>query len=161
MIARSTVRSIGLPIVIGNVGSVCPKSTPNASGIFGCPSLMIFVIAQLRGISDYAALLAIFGLNFSMILFGWLQEKYSQTDNGNWLPFIFGCIAGIIPWLIVAIQLFSPKGPSGASAPGFVYGNNGDKIDKEKLVEMFKQLSFSQGENVEPSYDSTSFIEIK
>jgi hypothetical protein len=85
-------------------------------------SLMIFLIAQLNGISDYAALLAIFGVNVSMILFGWLQEKYAQPGDGQWLPFIFGCIAGIVPWLIVVTQLFSPKGPANASAPGFVYG---------------------------------------
>lgn len=85
-------------------------------------SLMIIVIAQLNGISDYAALLAIFGVNLSMILFGWLQEKYTKPGDGNWLPFSFGCIAGIIPWIIVVIQLFSPGGPSGISAPGFVYG---------------------------------------
>jgi hypothetical protein len=85
-------------------------------------SVMIYLIAQINGISDYAALLAIFGVNVSMILFGWLQEKYANPGDGQWLPFIFGCIAGIIPWIIVAVQLFSPGGPSGASAPGFVYG---------------------------------------
>lgn len=85
-------------------------------------SVMIFVIAQLNGISDYAALLAIFGVNVSMILFGWLQEKYTQPGDGQWLPFIFGCIAGIIPWIIIVIQLLSPSGPAGATAPGFVYG---------------------------------------
>ena len=85
-------------------------------------SIMIFLIAQLNGISDYAALLAIFGVNVSMILFGWLQEKYTQPGDGQWLPFIFGCIAGIIPWLIIVIQLLSPGGPAQASAPGFVYG---------------------------------------
>lgn len=84
-------------------------------------SVMIFVIAQLNGITDYAALLAIFGVNVSMILFGWLQEQYTMPGDGQWLPFIFGCIAGIIPWLIFVIQLLSPKGPSDASAPGFVY----------------------------------------
>lgn len=83
---------------------------------------MIFVIAQLNGISDYAALLAIFGVNVSMILFGWLQEKYAEPGDGQWLPFIFGCIAGIIPWIIILIQLLTPKGPVGTSAPGFVYG---------------------------------------
>ena len=46
-------------------------------------SIMIFVIAQLNGISDYAALLAIFGVNVSMILFGWLQEKYNQPGDGQ------------------------------------------------------------------------------
>lgn len=84
-------------------------------------SVMIFLIAQINGISDYATLLAIFGVNVSMILFGWLQEKYAQPGDGQWLPFIFGCIAGIIPWIIIAIQLFSPGGPTGATAPGFVY----------------------------------------
>ncbi len=85
-------------------------------------SVMIFLIAQLNGISDYAALLAIFGVNVSMILFGWLQEKYAQPGDGQWLPFIFGCIAGIIPWIIIVIQLISPNGPDGTTAPGFVYG---------------------------------------
>ena len=85
-------------------------------------SIMIILIAQLNGISEYSALLAIFGVNVSMILFGWLQEKYTQPGDGQWLPFIFGCIAGIIPWIIVVIQLLSPSGPSGVSPPGFVYG---------------------------------------
>ena len=85
-------------------------------------SVMIFVIAQLNGISDYAALLAIFGVNVSMILFGWLQEHYNKPGDKHWLPFIFGCIAGIIPWLIILIQLLTPNGPAGTSAPGFVYG---------------------------------------
>lgn len=85
-------------------------------------SVMIFVIAQLNGISDYAALLAIFGVNVSMILFGWLQEKHTSPGDGQWLPFIFGCIAGVIPWIIIVIQLLSPGGPAGASPPGFVYG---------------------------------------
>lgn len=84
-------------------------------------SVMIFVIAQLNGISDYAALLAIFGVNVSMILFGWLQEKYAEPGDGQWLPFIFGCIAGSVPWIIFAIQLLTPSGPPNTSAPGFVY----------------------------------------
>jgi len=84
-------------------------------------SIMIFLIAQLNGISDYAALLAISGVNVSMILFGWLQEKYAQPGDGQWLPFIFGCIAGIIPWIIFVVQLLTPGGPSETTAPGFVY----------------------------------------
>lgn len=84
-------------------------------------SLMIFLIAQLNGISDYATLLAIFGVNVSMILFGWLQEKYTKPGDGQWLPFIFGCIAGVIPWVIIVMQLVSLNGPAGTSAPGFVY----------------------------------------
>lgn len=85
-------------------------------------SLMIFLIAQITGISDYAALIGIVGVNASMILFGWLQEKYVKPGSGDWLPFIFGCIAGIIPWVIVLISVISPNSPSDATPPGFVYG---------------------------------------
>jgi hypothetical protein len=85
-------------------------------------SVMIVLIAQITGISDVTALLAIFGVNASMILFGWLQEKYEQPGNGGWLPYIFGCITGAVPWLAVLIYVLAPNNPSDASAPGFVYG---------------------------------------
>lgn len=85
-------------------------------------SLMIYVIAQLCGVNDYAALLAIVGTNVSMILFGWLQEKYIEPGSGQWLPFIFGCIAGVVPWVIILVQLLTPGGTAQTSAPGFVYG---------------------------------------
>lgn len=85
-------------------------------------SIMILLIAMISGISNYAALLAVFGVNLSMILFGWLQEKFTNPGDGQWLPFIFGCIAGVTPWIIVLIQLLSPGGPSGINPPGFVYG---------------------------------------
>ena len=85
-------------------------------------SLMILLIAQITGISDYGALIGIVGVNASMILFGWLHEKYVKTGSGDWLPFIFGCIAGIAPWLIVLVSVISPSSTSDASPPGFVYG---------------------------------------
>ncbi|GAA4372465.1 heliorhodopsin HeR [Nocardioides caricicola] len=84
-------------------------------------SLMIVLIAQLTGISDVAALLALFGVNASMILFGWLQEHYEQPGGGGWLPFVFGCVAGVVPWLAIGVYLFSPGSVSSAEAPGFVY----------------------------------------
>ena len=58
-------------------------------------SVMIVLIAQICGIADVAAIVSIFGVNASMILFGWLQEKYEEPGNGGWVPFIFGCIAHI------------------------------------------------------------------
>lgn len=85
-------------------------------------SLMILLIAQITGISDYGALIGIVGVNASMILFGWLHERYVKPGSGDWLPFIFGCIAGIVPWLIVLISVLSPNSPSDATPPGFVYG---------------------------------------
>lgn len=84
-------------------------------------SLMMVVIAQLVGIADVTALLAIAGVNAAMILFGWLQEKYEQPGGGGWLPFGFGCIAGVVPWLAVLVYTIAPGSPSAAEPPGFVY----------------------------------------
>ena len=85
-------------------------------------SIMIIVILQLNGTADYIALLGIFGVNVAMILFGWLQERYTTPGDGDMLPFWFGCLAGAIPWIAVALSLVSPKGPPEAIVPGFVYG---------------------------------------
>jgi hypothetical protein len=85
-------------------------------------SVMMVLIAQIVGISDAAALIAIFGVNASMILFGWLQERYETPGSGGWLPFVFGCIAGIVPWLAVALYVIAPGSTTGAEPPAFVYG---------------------------------------
>lgn len=83
-------------------------------------SIMIVLIALITGISDVAALVAIFGVNVSMILFGLLQEKYQNPGDGGMLPFWLGCIAGITPWLAIGIYLVSPGAPN--EVPTFVYG---------------------------------------
>lgn len=85
-------------------------------------SVMIVLIAAIVGITDIAALLAMFGVNTSMILFGWLQEKYETPGSGGWLPFIFGCIAGAVPWLIILIYVVAPGSASEVEPPAFVYG---------------------------------------
>ena len=84
-------------------------------------SIMIVLITQIVGIFDVAAIIAIFGVNVSMILFGWLQEKYVEPGGGL-LPFWFGCIAGIVPWIIIVIFVIAPGSSSGNETPGFVYG---------------------------------------
>ena len=85
-------------------------------------TIMIIVILQLNGTADYIALMGIAGVNVSMILFGWLQEKYTTPGGGDLLPFWFGCIAGIVPWLASLANILSPKGPAESTTPGFVYG---------------------------------------
>ena len=87
---------------------------------FFSSSIMIVLIAQITGISDIAALLAIFGINASMILFGALQEKYEKPGRPSWLPFWFGSFAGIIPWIAIVIYVIAPG--LTVSPPGFVYG---------------------------------------
>ena len=85
-------------------------------------SVMIVLIAQICGVTDVVAIVSIFGVNASMILFGWLQEKYETPGNGGWLPFIFGCIAGIVPWLGLLFYVLAIGGPGNTKAPAFVYG---------------------------------------
>jgi hypothetical protein len=82
-------------------------------------SVMIVLIALLTGISDVAALIALFGVNASMIFFGAIQEKY-ERPGGSLLPFWLGCVAGAIPWIAIGFYLFTPG--SAAQPPGFVYG---------------------------------------
>jgi hypothetical protein len=88
---------------------------------FFSSSLMIVLISMITGVSDVGALLAIFGVNASMILFGLLMEKYETPGRPSWLSFWFGTFAGIIPWVIVALYVLTP-GVDGPTPPGFVYG---------------------------------------
>lgn len=83
-------------------------------------SVMVVLIAMLTGLSDVSALIAIFGVNASMILFGWLVERDHEPGERGWgLPFTFGSIAGIVPWIAIGLYLWSPT--TEASAPSFVF----------------------------------------
>ena len=88
---------------------------------FFSSSVMIVIIAMLVGIYDIASLLLIFFLNGMMILFGWMMELHNQTTSKtNWTSFYFGCIAGIVTWIAIAIYLFGAGGGDN-KAPSFVY----------------------------------------
>ena len=80
---------------------------------------MIVLIAMLVGINDIAALVALVGVNASMIGFGWMQERYEAPGAGLG-PFWIGCVAGSIPWIAITIYLIGPGADQ--HAPGFVYG---------------------------------------
>jgi Heliorhodopsin len=81
-------------------------------------SLMAVLIALLPGISDAAALIAIFGANVAMIFFGLLQEHY-EWPGGRLLPFWLGSVVGVFPWLAIGVYL-AGIGTEGRP-PGFVY----------------------------------------
>ena len=82
-------------------------------------SIMIVLIAMLVGINDVAALVALVGVNASMIGFGWMQERY-EAPGRSLGPFWIGCVAGIVPWAAIAVYLVGPGADQ--HAPGFVYG---------------------------------------
>ena len=84
-------------------------------------SVMIIVIAMLVGVYDLSSLILIFFLNMMMILFGLMMELHNQTTKKtDWTSYIFGCIAGIIPWVVIALYLFG-SGDGENKAPDFVY----------------------------------------
>lgn len=83
-------------------------------------SIMIFLIAQLTGVTDFNALVTIFALNASMILFGALQEKYEKPGTKKLLPFIFGSMVGVVPWFAVVLNTLQPGSTNDAETPGFV-----------------------------------------
>ncbi|MFA6908281.1 MAG: heliorhodopsin HeR [Patescibacteria group bacterium] len=84
-------------------------------------SVMMVVISMLVGVYDLGSLLLVFFINAGMILFGWIMELHNQTTKKtDWTSYIFGCIMGAIPWVIVAINLFS-AGEGDNKAPTFVY----------------------------------------
>jgi hypothetical protein len=84
-------------------------------------SWMVVLIAMLTGVYDLSTLILIFGINAMMILFGWMMELHNQTTKTtDWTSFIFGSIAGIFPWIVIALYLFN-AGEGENKAPDFVY----------------------------------------
>lgn len=85
-------------------------------------SIMIVLIALLVGIYDFSTLLLLFGLNASMNLFGLVMEQINQDRKEvNWLPYIFGCIAGIIPWIVIFLHFQGAIASADIEVPSFVY----------------------------------------
>jgi len=86
-------------------------------------SVMVVLIGLLAGIDQITAVIALFGVNAAMILFGLVMEQVNvgrKPEDVNWTPFIFGCIAGAVPWIAITAQL-AISSSKGANAPGFVY----------------------------------------
>ena len=85
-------------------------------------SLMVVLIGLLSGVFDAPNLIMLFGLTATMNLFGLMMELHNQkTEKTNWTSFIFGCIAGIIPWGIIAWYFFAALSSAGETVPTFVY----------------------------------------
>ena len=85
-------------------------------------SLMIVLIGMLSGLWDLGAIILIFGINAMMNLFGIMMELHNQhTDQTDWTAFIYGCIAGIIPWIVIFIYFIGSVSSGDAKPPAFVY----------------------------------------
>ncbi|MFP7760616.1 hypothetical protein [Marisediminicola sp. LYQ85] len=63
--------------------------------------ILVFLVAQLNGISDIGALVAIYALSSAVALFACLQDRALRASL--W-PFSFGTMVGIVPWGIIAFH---------------------------------------------------------
>ena len=85
-------------------------------------SLMIVLIGMLTGLWDLGAILLIFTLNASMNLFGILMEKHNFfTKRVDWTAFVYGCVAGIVPWIVVFLYFYGAVNSGDQGPPAFVY----------------------------------------
>lgn len=84
-------------------------------------SIMMVAIALLVGVYDAMSLLMIFGFVAVMNLLGLVMEIHNQTtEKTNWISYWLGCLAGIIPWIVIAFY-FWLSAEKGSAAPTFVY----------------------------------------
>jgi len=84
-------------------------------------SVMIVAIALLVGIYDAMSLVMLFALVAIMNLLGLVMEVHNQTTKKtNWLSYWIGCLAGVIPWVVIAFALWLGAN-NGSTAPSFVY----------------------------------------
>jgi hypothetical protein len=85
-------------------------------------SVMIVLIGMLVGIYDLGAIILIFGINAMMNLFGNMMELHNQnTQKTDWTAFIYGCLAGIVPWIVIVTYFIGSLTGDGGKPPAFVY----------------------------------------
>ena len=85
-------------------------------------SLMIVLIGMLCGVYDLGTLIMAFVLTGVMNLCGLLMEVHNQdTTRTNWTSYVIGCIAGIAPWIAIAIYFFGSLAQAEGGVPTFVY----------------------------------------
>lgn len=83
--------------------------------------IMMVAIATLVGVYDAMSLLMVFVLVSVMNLMGLVMEIHNQTtQKTNWISYLVGCWAGIIPWVVIAFYM-ALAAHEGSRAPTFVY----------------------------------------
>jgi hypothetical protein len=85
-------------------------------------STMLVGIGLLSGVSELAAIKMIFVLGLLMSALGLVMEVMNQGKaKPNWLPYVIGCIAGIVPWGVFALYLWGSNMYGSGDVPAFVY----------------------------------------
>lgn len=85
-------------------------------------STMMIAIAMLSGVSDLSTLIMIFGATLVMNLLGLVMELVNKEKTKvDWSSYIVGCIAGVLPWIVVGIYLIGAGMYGEGNIPTFVY----------------------------------------
>ncbi len=85
-------------------------------------STMIVAIAMLVGIYDLSSLVMLFALVMVMNLCGLIMEIHNQTtQKTKWISYIVGCIAGVVPWVVIATYFWASSTYGSGQIPTFVY----------------------------------------
>ena len=83
-------------------------------------SIMVSFIALMFGVREIWVLALIFGVNALMNLFGHVMEVHNQTtEKTNWLSYIYGWIAGMMPWVVITYY-FAKAAADAQGMPWFV-----------------------------------------
>lgn len=85
-------------------------------------STMIVAIGLLSGVYDLGSLTMFFGLILIMNLLGLAMEIFNQkAKKVNWLSYKIGCLAGVLPWIVIAWYLKCANIYGSGKIPTFVY----------------------------------------
>lgn len=85
-------------------------------------STMMVAIGLLSGIYDFSSMIMIFGLVLIMNLMGLAMELQNATKKKpKWFVYWVGCLAGIIPWIVLAVYTWGATIYGTEGVPTFVY----------------------------------------
>ena len=82
-------------------------------------SVMLFMLAQLNGITDVATLVLVYVAQSALVVLLWLQERLG-TPARTLQPFIFASAIGIVPWGVIALHVLAPGATSGYDQAGWI-----------------------------------------
>jgi len=82
-------------------------------------SIMLFLLAQLNGVTDVATLVLIYVAQSALVILLWLQERLG-TPARSLQPFIFASAVGIVPWGAIALHVLAPGSTTGYDQPAWV-----------------------------------------
>ncbi|MBC7591762.1 MAG: heliorhodopsin HeR [Salinibacterium sp.] len=82
-------------------------------------AIMLYLIAQLNGVSSLVTLVLIYTAQSALVLLLWMQERLG-TPARTLQPFVIASAVGIVPWGVIALQVLAPGATIGYDQPGWI-----------------------------------------